>query len=437
MRFDFSVHLFLRIEFAKKNEVFPHFFLPIVKICKKYIKNIKVFPIFAEINIVSYNRRKDGITLMGIAASQARLLSITARLTDNEHSGQAITYSKIRLANQTEELNKEYLEALKATKLTVLTGFNGSEEQYTDISYGLMTGFNTVANGTQYVVTDKTGKILVNKKLAEAFEAGNGDYNIFLSRLGYSQSDVSIKDNDADVSAEDKALTYNKIHEAWDQYLTSVGLHIGEDDEHGLDFGYNSFSNTPFDGYPTYTFNGETMPLNYIGTTREQREFYDYATSITEAYYGKSSSSDILKTAAVSDNCDYINYLKNIFDKMSSSGYYTEDDESKTIKDNKWFEEQLREGEIQLEYYSAVKRDFISTSIDSDQAIQEVTDERELAIAEQKYRTELGKLEAKDNKFDLELKKLDTEHNALQTEYQVVSDLVKNNVEKSYKTFNA
>ena len=122
---------------------------------------------------------------------------------------------------------------------------------------------------------------------------------------------------------------------------------------------------------------------------------------------------------------------------MSSCGYYTEQDEGKTLKDNKWFEEQLRAGNIQLEYYSAVKRGFISTSIDSDNAIQEVTDERELAIAEQKYRTDLEKLEAQDNRYDLELKKLDTEHNTLQTEYQVLADLVKNNVEKSFKTFDA
>jgi len=376
---------------------------------------------------------------MGMAASQARLLSLTARLTDNEHSGQAITYSKIRLANQTEELNKEYLDALKATKLTVLTGFNGAEEQYTDISYGLMTGYNTVANGSQYIVTNKDGKILVSQKLANAFASGNGDYNIFLARLGYSQSDITFKHDSDTTSDEEKAVAYQKIHEAWDKYLTSVGLHIGQDEEHGLDFGFTTFNDStlPFDGYPTYTCNGQTKALNYEGTTREQRELYDYATSITESYYGTSNSASLLKNPTVSDNSGYIDYLKNIFDKMTSNGYYTEDDESKTLKNNIWFEEQLRQGEIQLEYYSAVERNFVSTSIDSDISVQEVTDERAIAIAEQKYRTDLEKLEAKDNRYDLELKKLDTEHNALQTEYQVMQDLIKNNVDKSFKTFSA
>ena len=167
---------------------------------------------------------------MGMAASQARLLSITARLTDNEHSGQAISYSKIRLANQTEEANKEYLEALKATKLTVLTGFNGAEEVYTDISYALITGYNTVANSSQYIVTDKKGAVLVTKQQADAFEAGNGDFNIFLAELGYSQSPFEV--TAASTLPEDqqkKLVAYQMVHEAWDKYLTSVGLHIGED----------------------------------------------------------------------------------------------------------------------------------------------------------------------------------------------------------------
>jgi hypothetical protein len=380
---------------------------------------------------------------MGMAASQARLLSITARMTDNEHSGQAISYAKIRLADQTEEANKDYLEALKATKLTVLTGFNGSDEVYTDISYGLMTGYNTVANGTQYVVTDKKGQVLVSKKQAAAFEAGNGDLNVFLSKMGYSQSHIAIKNNDPNAAASDKAIAYKQIHEAWDQYLTSVGLHIGEDEEHGLDFGYTSFSTTPFDGYPTYTVTdlktGEksTKALNFDGTTREQREFYDYATALTEAYYGKSNSHNDLKDTSVSDNVGYINYLKNIFDKMASCGYYTEDEENKTLKDNHWFEEGLKNGDLLLEYYSAVDRKFVSTSIDSDQCIEEVTDERKIALVEQDYKIKLSKLEAKDNKYDLELKKLDTEHNALQTEYQVMSDIIKKNIDNSFKTFNA
>ncbi|MBO8431117.1 hypothetical protein IAC76_06985 [Spirochaetes bacterium] len=377
---------------------------------------------------------------MGMSASQARLLSLTARMTDNENSAQDITYSKIRLANQTEELNNEYLDALDATKLTVLTGFKDSEEIYTDISYGLMTGYNTVAAGKQYVVTDVKGRVLVTAEYAAAFEAGNGDLNKFLAELGYSQATIDVSAN-SEASDTDKALAKQKVHEAWDQYLTSVGLHYG-DEEHGLEFGYTSFGNEPYNGYPTYTLIDlntgaqSTKALVYEGSTQEQREFYDYAVALTEAYYGTSDSVNTLKTAADSENAGYIKYLSNIFQKMLSAGYYTEEEPTETIKDNAWFEKQLKDGKLLLEYYSTTEKKFVSTSIDSDTAIQEVEDERELSLIEQKYNNQLDDLEAKDNQFDLELKKLDTEHNALQTEYDAVKSVIEKNVEKTFNIFS-
>ena len=42
---------------------------------------------------------------MGMSASQARLLSITARMSDNENSAQGISYAKQRLSDETQQLN--------------------------------------------------------------------------------------------------------------------------------------------------------------------------------------------------------------------------------------------------------------------------------------------------------------------------------------------
>lgn len=374
---------------------------------------------------------------MGMAASQARLLSITARMTDNENTGQNISSAKIQLTDKMDQLNKDYLAALDATKLTVLTGFNNSDEVYTDISYNLMTGFQTVAAGKQYVVTDKDGKVLISKKMAEAYESGNGDLNKFLAALGYSQANIDITKNTSGAEDEDvdKLLTKQKIHDAWDEYLTSVGLDF-EDEEHGLEFGYTSLGDGAFNGFATYTYDGETYPLNYSGTTQEQREKYDYAMALTEAYYGDSDSANTLKTAANPENTEYIQYLKNIFQRIQQTGYYTETDEAKTLKDNAWFEEQLRKGELLLEYYSATDKKFISTSIDEDTNIQEVDDDREIALVEQQYKIDMAEAERKDNIFDMQLRQLDTEHNALQTEYDTVKSVIDKNVEKTFNTFS-
>ena len=55
---------------------------------------------------------------MGLAASQARLLSITARMTDVEYKSQQISNTKIRLADESEQVAEAYTKALNKQKLT-------------------------------------------------------------------------------------------------------------------------------------------------------------------------------------------------------------------------------------------------------------------------------------------------------------------------------
>ena len=448
---------------------------------------------------------------MGMAASQARLLSITARLTNNENSGQSISYSKQRLADQTQQITNEYNEALNTTKLTVLTGFNGSDATYTDISYDTMTNKQMAANTKQYVVTDTKGRILVTEDIANAYKQSAGNYNQFLAKLGYSQSDMTVQ-NVASLSATDKQDAAQKIHEAWDKYFASVGIECSDDEHKGIyddgtyrfkwnnvldtndkgeyldkdgkvitadeaktkgyssvGSGYASWAVLGDDGKPT----GEYNPINYEGTTDESRELYDYAMAITEAFMrtdesliadqknnNQSFDPSSYQLALDAGNKADLNYYKNIFSKMQSSGYFTytntpataKDDpehykyasvgtgtagnvQKSPLKDNTVFEAALRDGSLRLEYYSTTSKSFKTTTISEDNCIQEVSDERAIARAESKYNQDMADLENQDKKLDLELKKLDTEHSALQTEYDSVKNVVNKNVESSFKTF--
>ena len=54
---------------------------------------------------------------MGMSASQARLLSITARINDIEYKSQSISNTKIRLADESEAAATNYTKALNKTKL--------------------------------------------------------------------------------------------------------------------------------------------------------------------------------------------------------------------------------------------------------------------------------------------------------------------------------
>lgn len=460
-----------------------------------------------------------------MAASQARLLSITARLTNNENSGQSISYSKQRLADQTQQITNEYNEALNTTKLTVLTGFNGSDATYTDISYETMTGKQMAANTKQYVVTDTKGRILVTEDIANAYKQSAGNYNQFLAKLGYSQSDMQVQ-NVAKTNKSDKADAVQKIHDAWDKYFASVGIECDDDDHKGfleeykwtnvldtndkgefLDQKGNVISSDEVasKGYSSVgsgyvsravigkdgTATGEYQAINYEGTSDESKQLYDYAMAITEAFMrteeslnenAVDSNGNVIKdkngnpiklskfnqayvigdykSAIFSDNKAELNYYKNIYDKMQSSGYFTytntpataKDDpehykyasvrtgtagnvQKSPLKDNTVFEAALRDGSLRLEYYSTTSKEFKTTTISEDNCIQEVADERAIARAESKYNQDMQDLENQDKKLDLELKKLDTEHSALQTEYDSVKNVVDKNVENSFKTF--
>ena len=217
----------------------------------------------------------------------------------------------------------------------------------------------------------------------------------------------------------------------------------------------------------TDTIPAETKPIPYEGWTAEQKELYDYAVAITSQYFSEKQSYDNkkLQTAADKENVPYITYLKNIFDKMSASGYftYTSDPDKISpanpyfknyiykpavvndtgtrvdetpIKDSQVLEDMLRSGELLLETYSAKAGGFVSTTLSDDECIQEVEDERAIALAEAKYTTDMLMLENQDVKIDLQLKKLDAEHTALQTEYDSLKTVIDKNIEKSFNMFS-
>ena len=65
---------------------------------------------------------------MGMSASQARLLSITARMNDVEYKSQQISNTKIRLSDESEQVANAYTKALNRQKLT-FTDYTSGQAQ--------------------------------------------------------------------------------------------------------------------------------------------------------------------------------------------------------------------------------------------------------------------------------------------------------------------
>ena len=121
---------------------------------------------------------------------------------------------------------------------------------------------------------------------------------------------------------------------------------------------------------------------------------------------------------------------------MRKTGYTTTKNET-NLKENNWLVNQLKAGELVLSYYSATEKGFVNTTLDDDESIVEKEDSSAMAIAEQEYQTRMNTIESQDKQFDLQLNKLSSEHTELQTEYDAVKKVIKENVEKSFNIFNA
>ena len=119
---------------------------------------------------------------MGLAASQARLLTITARLADNELRSQTINNAKMRLATQSSQASENYVNALNQASLMFTNYDSTGAEQSQLLTFNALTGYSQYNN--QYGLANAAGMILVSENDAVAFEKANGNLNAFLKSKG-------------------------------------------------------------------------------------------------------------------------------------------------------------------------------------------------------------------------------------------------------------
>ena len=106
---------------------------------------------------------------MGLAASQARLLTITSRKSDCEYQSMALSHQKIALARDMDIVSNEYQNALSKTK--IVYDFYGSGDTSTPLSYNLLMNPTKLNDYIPTPVTDPSGRIILDPALAAAAEA--------------------------------------------------------------------------------------------------------------------------------------------------------------------------------------------------------------------------------------------------------------------------
>ena len=106
---------------------------------------------------------------MGLAAGQARLLTITARKSDCEYESMRLSHQKIALSRELSDLSNEYQNSLDQTKLVY--DYYGTGDTSTPLSYGLLMSPSTLNDYLPVTITESLGRVTLNSKYAAAARA--------------------------------------------------------------------------------------------------------------------------------------------------------------------------------------------------------------------------------------------------------------------------
>jgi hypothetical protein len=119
---------------------------------------------------------------MGMAASQARLLSLTARLSDLEYQAQGISNSKIRLADEGAQASTDYENALDAKIFKVENGSNGSFQDASVQTVATYGGINIDGTNSKFrYITDSADKLVITDGNANELglvKGADGSYSL-------------------------------------------------------------------------------------------------------------------------------------------------------------------------------------------------------------------------------------------------------------------
>jgi hypothetical protein len=132
---------------------------------------------------------------MGLAASQARLLFITARKSDVEFSEMKCATKKMGLSRETQDIADDYNRSLNMRKLVYVADGSATSSDAVNLSYDLLMSPNATNTTSQYMLTDASNRVVLSdgyiSKLGLSGDSGNlgsMDRAAFLGKFGLDAS---------------------------------------------------------------------------------------------------------------------------------------------------------------------------------------------------------------------------------------------------------
>ncbi len=390
---------------------------------------------------------------MGMAASQARFLGLTARKSNTEYEGQQINQQRTTLANQ----SANYYNQLLGMTVPVPP----SVADYTKTTYTFEDG--SLSNSISTMVAQKDGKYLISytaswtndfsvvstastiytrKNTAKEGQPTNYEYYVGAKKLRPLGETISFTVSDKD--GQNKQTAY---YNAKDKKYYSDENFVNEIDTTDKLVGVNSD-----DDY--YKSLSADQIANLISEENK------YIVQLTEKY-GESAKGYMVRYVQNTSTGTWSPYFvnKDVLEsddtKFSDTGSSQSAIKTYTIGSAKETEE-IKGVEARLEQDSTGR--IISITLNPDDPATKVTyavttntvtdqakyndamnqyeyDKYEYDQSIQNINAKIEVIQSEDKNLELRLKQLDTEQDAIQTEMDAVQKVIEKNTESTFKTF--
>lgn len=412
---------------------------------------------------------------MGMAASQARYLALTARKTNTEYEGQQINQERTALANQSADAFNQYLA------LEVPTA--PSTQDFTTIQY-----------------TYQDGNIEEAIEEMTQLSDGSSDYNYLVKHYHYSDVFTGVRytkinpqvrtgyDTTTTVTPADK-ITQEGSNYSVNGHTVSTYDPANVEEKSRYDIlkeKYPELAVIKEEDLGVYTDDAQVMHF-LDKTTLGQGDVKDYSIDgIVPAYVGnnelkkyeagKDKELDLMLEQIRKDNpSDKIVAAENIYTYESMGRtYFATEEELMASANSSMNAANPSEYQINLNTYyaeaiktkiSSTDRAFIefdpsgrATSINFENSTAKYAIETETVTDQAAYQDAMNQYEynkslyekavedinaktkiiqEEDRTLELRLKQLDTEQDALQTEMEAVAKVIEKNVESTFKTFSS
>ena len=415
---------------------------------------------------------------MGLSASQGRLLMLTARQSDLEFQAQQISQKRLILSQQLEKISRDYEEATTNRQMKIalydngVGGVNNYEKTYSNLTYASLVS-GTLAYGDSNVTGIQKGKNTGNQTetTMQNFRLVTSEGAIVVSSVDeipnyYSSEDKQRKEVAAKAEGssglhindiiQDETCTGLTIQGNWGTYKAS---NEGDKKYDAVCVSYNQNGETKYAYIDIKTgnvLNKENQSAKATESTFSQKDQSDNTTKVDYTFdWGDGDGNQkfmITTTTTTTDNdtgiqkeangkyCATINGVKQVYVVDPGLAVSRTDVHGSTSGPN-YLQDCIRNGKYMIQVGSKDndEKKFLWKDVSWD-AISGISDSyytEDDDAAKAEYDRLQSQIQNEDKKLELELDNIETQRSAVNTEIESVQKVIDDNVQSSFKIFNA